>query len=64
MGPGLNRLSTCVASVMVLIECLELDPNTTELPRDAAKLTVWSGVEVNIAVTAGMPLRVRNVTSS
>lgn len=43
----------CIASVFVLIESINYDPNSKEMPHDVALNFVWGGVETNLAVFSG-----------
>lgn len=45
---------TCIASVFVLIESINFDSDTKEMPLDSAMNEVWAAVEVNMAIVSGI----------
>ncbi|KAH7114836.1 hypothetical protein EDB81DRAFT_294921 [Dactylonectria macrodidyma] len=42
----------CVASIVVLVESLNFDPSSPEMPSDIASIMVWATVEVNLAIVS------------
>ncbi|KAJ4249751.1 hypothetical protein NW762_012092 [Fusarium torreyae] len=47
----------CLASVFVLVESINYDENSSQMPHDTALNFVWGGIEINIAiVSACVPL--------
>ncbi|KAK7219087.1 hypothetical protein V2G26_007090 [Clonostachys chloroleuca] len=42
----------CVASIFVLYESIQSDPNTSQIPHDHAMKYAWGAVEVNVAIAS------------
>ena len=49
--------SVCIISIILIVECVRLDPKSPDITWNFAPIILWAGVEQNLAIVSGtLPL--------